>query len=50
MDTEALRALWSHWPIPGGTASLVQQLWLAANPPDSARRPERSDIDVEVTS
>ncbi|MFG1841378.1 asparagine synthase-related protein [Micromonospora sp. NPDC049175] len=50
VDPEALRALWSRWPIPGGTASLVQQLWLAANPPDSARRPERSDIDVEVTS
>ncbi|MEU4473393.1 asparagine synthase-related protein [Micromonospora sp. NPDC023888] len=50
VDAEALRALWSQWPIPGGTASLVQQLWLAANPPDSAGRPERSDIDVEVRS
>ncbi|MFG1919846.1 asparagine synthase-related protein [Micromonospora sp. NPDC048898] len=49
VDPEALREIWSHWPIPGGTASLVQQLWLAANPPDSAGRPERSEIDMEVT-
>ncbi|MEH1101632.1 asparagine synthase-related protein [Micromonospora sp. CPCC 205561] len=36
VDAAALRSLWSRWPIPGGTAGLVQQLWLAANPTPSA--------------
>lgn len=31
VDTAALRELWSRWPIPGGTAGLGQQLWLAAD-------------------
>ncbi|WP_416906067.1 asparagine synthase-related protein [Micromonospora echinospora] len=29
VDVEALRRAWSRWPIPGGTAALVQQAWLA---------------------
>jgi asparagine synthase (glutamine-hydrolysing) len=31
VDVAALRALWSTWPIPAGTAALVQHLWLAAD-------------------
>lgn len=31
VDVAALRRLWSQWPIPGATAGLVQQLWLASN-------------------
>ncbi|WP_430502035.1 asparagine synthase-related protein [Micromonospora trifolii] len=65
VDPDALRALWSRWPIPGGTASLVQQLWLAANPGGATEpasptrltgpvtRPVHSagpDTDVEVRS
>jgi hypothetical protein len=33
VDPAALRALWSRWPIPGGTAALVQHLWLTTNRP-----------------
>ncbi|MEU7803587.1 asparagine synthase-related protein [Micromonospora arborensis] len=50
VDPDGLRRLWSHWPVPGGTASLVQQLWLAANPAGAAGRPTRSDINLEVKS
>ncbi|GAB3935828.1 hypothetical protein GCM10027614_11350 [Micromonospora vulcania] len=49
VDVDALRQLWTRWPIPGGTASLVQQLWLAANPAGPTD-PARSSTDVEVTS
>ncbi len=28
VDRDALRRLWAQWPIPLGTAGLVQQLWL----------------------
>lgn len=31
VDPEALREVWSRWPIPGRTAGIVQQLWLASN-------------------
>ncbi|MEQ4302188.1 asparagine synthase-related protein [Plantactinospora sp. B6F1] len=31
VDVAALRRLWSRWPIPGGTAGLVQEVWLAAS-------------------
>ncbi|MEH1165880.1 asparagine synthase C-terminal domain-containing protein [Micromonospora sp. CPCC 205539] len=37
VDADALRAAWARWPIPGGTASLVQHLWLAANPAEPNR-------------
>lgn len=52
VDVAALRDLWSRWPIPGGTAGLVQQLWLAANPPPSAPPvpTRRSEPDAEVSS
>ena len=33
VNVAALRDTWSRWPIPGGTAALVQQLWLATTPP-----------------
>ncbi|MFF0153003.1 asparagine synthase-related protein [Micromonospora sp. NPDC005203] len=49
VDVDALRELWTRWPIPGGTASLVQQLWLAANPAGPTD-PAQSSTDVEVTS
>lgn len=29
VDADALAELWSQWPIPGGTAGLVQKLWLS---------------------
>ncbi|MFI9639966.1 asparagine synthase-related protein [Micromonospora sp. NPDC051925] len=32
VDVDALRDTWSRWPIPSGTAALVQQLWLATAP------------------
>jgi len=41
VDVAALRSLWARWPIPGGTAGLVQHLWLAANPAGSSRSPVR---------
>ncbi|MFJ6197299.1 asparagine synthase-related protein [Micromonospora sp. NPDC092111] len=50
IDVARLRDIWSRWPIPGGTAALVQQLWLAAEPapaPDAA--PTRADSNAEVT-
>jgi Asparagine synthase len=39
VDIDALRELWSGWPIPAGTAGLVQQLWLA-----------RADAEQAVTT
>lgn len=32
VDTEALRRVWSRWPIPAITSTLVQQVWLATRP------------------
>ena len=37
VDIEALRDIWSRWPIPGGTAGLVQQAWLAGHSTPSPR-------------
>lgn len=37
VDVAALRALWSRWPIPGGTAGLVQDVWLGLNPAEVRR-------------
>lgn len=54
VDADRLRDLWSRWPIPGGTASLVQQLWLAAYPAERAGGigptgpASGSDVGVEV--
>lgn len=42
VDVAALRDTWSRWPIPGGTAALVQQLWLATTPPPAPRFPPRA--------
>lgn len=39
VDVAGLRAAWSTWPIPPGTASLVQHLWLTGARPDPAGRP-----------
>ena len=33
VDVAALRRVWSQWPVPGATAPLVQQVWLAAQRP-----------------
>lgn len=33
VDAAALRRLWARWPIPAGTATLVQDLWLRADSP-----------------
>lgn len=41
VDVAALRDLWSRWPIPGGTAGLVQSLWLKAHPV-----PELSSVET----
>jgi asparagine synthase (glutamine-hydrolysing) len=41
VDVAALRDLWSRWPIPGGTAGLVQSLWLKTNPV-----PELSSVEA----
>lgn len=30
VDAAALRRVWSRWPVPAGTAGLVQQLWLSS--------------------
>ena len=35
VDAEVLRHLWSQWPIPEATASLVQQLWLSSTDADT---------------
>ncbi|WP_194821412.1 asparagine synthase-related protein [Micromonospora sp. S-DT3-3-22] len=55
VDVTALRDTWSRWPIPGGTAALVQQLWLATTPapgcPPQTVPPaggRRSGADAEV--
>ncbi|NBE85368.1 asparagine synthase-related protein [Micromonospora rubida] len=32
VDVSALRTIWARWPIPGGTANLVQQASLASHP------------------
>ncbi|MGF7238834.1 MAG: asparagine synthase-related protein [Frankia sp.] len=39
VDVTSLRALWSRWPIPPGTAGLVQQAWLAASRPQPTSPP-----------
>jgi len=31
VDVDALRRVWSTWPIPFRTATLVQQVWLSAD-------------------
>ncbi len=33
VDLTRLRDAWSRWPVPGGTAPLVQQLWLSVHRP-----------------
>ena len=39
VDVARLKALWSSWPIPPGTAGLVQQVWLAGQPGDGVGSP-----------
>ncbi|GAB3985195.1 asparagine synthase-related protein [Plantactinospora veratri] len=39
VDVAALRTLWSRWPIPGGTAGLVQEVWLASSSGGGTRQP-----------
>ncbi|MER5454863.1 asparagine synthase-related protein [Micromonospora sp. NPDC002389] len=64
VDVPALRDIWSRWPIPGGTAALVQQIWMTTAPAPPPRYspqatpasptppipPTRSGSDTEVTS
>lgn len=41
VNAAALGELWSRWPIPAGTAGLVQQLWLStATRPSPTAQPE----------
>ena len=41
VDVAALRNLWSAWPIPPGTSTLVQHLWLAADASGRAAKSPR---------